>query len=280
MTVLRNDGRWDKSNVMYADGQVKLYDKHYRTAPAEAFHFIDYGLSALSRTALALRVPAHGVSDLADVFFDLSRAGALAGLEVQQRFYEVGSPTGLLDFEAWLQRQPKGLVILDRDGVLNRMRVDAQGAEDSPMADSEVEVFPWVPRALKAMCDAGFGLCIASNQPAAAKGKTTRAALEAVHRRVLAEATSAGARILSSHICWHRAKDRCSCRKPAPGLLQEALRAHPDHAWRGAWMVGDRATDVQAGEAAGVRTRLLTTAPGSNLEAFAAFLLSGQDHAP
>jgi histidinol phosphatase-like enzyme len=67
-----------------------------------------------------------------------------------------------------------GLVILDRDGVLNAMVVDAEhGTIDSPLHPSQVEVFPWVPRALARLAGLGFGLAIASNQPAAAKGKTT-----------------------------------------------------------------------------------------------------------
>jgi D-glycero-D-manno-heptose 1,7-bisphosphate phosphatase len=186
---------------------------------------------------------------------------------------------------------PSGLLILDRDGVLNRMLVDRGGLPESPLQESEVEVFPWVPAALKALCEADFGLSIATNQPAAAKGKATREALEAVHRRVLAQATADGAVILSSHICWHRAEDGCSCRKPKPGLLRDALEAHADYAKAGAWMVGDRPTDVLAGAAVAAKTALLgTLSPdlrvvlggttpdftGGNLEDFTRFLLMGR----
>jgi len=64
------------------------------------------------------------------------------------------------------------LIVLDRDGVLNRLLDNpAEPRPDSPMRPSEVEVFPWVPAVLRALTDAGFGLAIASNQPAAAKGR-------------------------------------------------------------------------------------------------------------
>jgi NDP-sugar pyrophosphorylase family protein len=105
MTVFRNDGRWDQSNVIL-DGQlVALYDKQRSTRPAADFHFIDYGLSALSRRVIADEIAAGVPADLAALFHALSVRGDLAGLEVGERFYEVGSPAGLEDFERWLARK-------------------------------------------------------------------------------------------------------------------------------------------------------------------------------
>jgi D-glycero-D-manno-heptose 1,7-bisphosphate phosphatase len=154
------------------------------------------------------------------------------------------------------------LIVLDRDGVLNRTVPNpAEPRPDSPMHAGEVSLFPWVPSTLRALTDAGFGLVIASNQPAAAKGKTTRAALEQAHARVLAEAQRDGARILSSHVCFHRAEDGCDCRKPRTGLLREAFMQHPSYAVGESWMVGDRAIDVLAGASFGLKTALLAGAP-------------------
>jgi D-glycero-D-manno-heptose 1,7-bisphosphate phosphatase len=150
------------------------------------------------------------------------------------------------------------LIVLDRDGVLNRTVPNpAEPRPDSPMHAGEVSIFPWVPPVLRALTDAGFGLCVASNQPAAAKGKTTRAALEQAHARVLDEAQRDGARILSSHVCYHRAEDGCDCRKPRTGLLREAFLQHPSYAIAESWMVGDRAADVLAGASFGLKTALL-----------------------
>ena len=165
------------------------------------------------------------------------------------------------------------LIVLDRDGVLNALIPNpAEPRPDSPMRASEVTVFPWVAGALRDLTRAGFGLVIASNQPAWAKGKTTRADLEAAHARVLAEAQAEGGVILSSHICYHRAEDRCACRKPALGLLEEAFAAHPGFAVDRSWMAGDRAPDVLAGAAFGLRTALLgeATVSGDERAALAA----------
>jgi histidinol-phosphate phosphatase family protein len=125
------------------------------------------------------------------------------------------------------------------------------------MRASEVEVFPWVPAVLRELTLAGFAIVVASNQPAAAKGKTTRADLEAAHAAVLAGAQAEGGVILSSHVCYHRAEDGCACRKPRTGLLDEAFALHAAFDRASSWMVGDKATDVLAGAAFGLRTALV-----------------------
>jgi len=101
MTVFRNAGRYDQSNAVFQDGQV-YYDKTRRSRPTADFEFIDYGLSALQRSVITRLVPEHGKHDLATVFHELSLSGQLAGLEVGQRFFEIGSHSGLADFEQWL----------------------------------------------------------------------------------------------------------------------------------------------------------------------------------
>jgi len=101
MTVFRNAGRWDQSNAVLDQGQV-FYDKTRRSRPAEDFQYIDYGLSALRRALVPRFVPEQGKHDLAAIFHELGKNGELAGFEVQQRFFEIGSPSGLSDFEQWL----------------------------------------------------------------------------------------------------------------------------------------------------------------------------------
>jgi NDP-sugar pyrophosphorylase family protein len=102
MTVFRNEGRWDTSNVIFDGRMVTLYDKQRRTRPAADFTFIDYGLSAMARSVVEVDIPPAGKVDLAEIYFALSKRGELAGLEVSERFYEIGSPAGLQDFEQWL----------------------------------------------------------------------------------------------------------------------------------------------------------------------------------
>jgi NDP-sugar pyrophosphorylase family protein len=114
MTVFRNEGRYDTSNVIFeasprtgghgipGAGKVVLYDKRRVTRPAADFAYIDYGLSALERRIVEEEVPSEGKADLAEVFFALSRRGQLAGLEIPERFHEIGSPEGLAELETWI----------------------------------------------------------------------------------------------------------------------------------------------------------------------------------
>jgi NDP-sugar pyrophosphorylase family protein len=95
MTVLANEDRWDKSNVLFSDGKLVEYNKR---APSPDMSHIDYGLSVVSAQVLTT-YPNNQAFDLADVYQALSIQGQLAGLEVNERFYEIGSHTGLKETE-------------------------------------------------------------------------------------------------------------------------------------------------------------------------------------
>jgi N-acetyl-alpha-D-muramate 1-phosphate uridylyltransferase len=98
MAILRNDDRWDRSNVFFADGVPLEYDKHSQRAD---MRYIDFGVCVLSAAALA-EYPHNAVIDLADICRSLSMRGQLAACEVFERFYEVGSLQGIADTERFL----------------------------------------------------------------------------------------------------------------------------------------------------------------------------------
>ena len=98
MTVYRNEDRLDRSNVLYADGRIVRYDKQNRTP--EMRH-IDYGLGVFRKSAFSGR-PDNDAFDLVAVYKDLLGNGNLAGFEVPDRFYEIGSPEGLEETRAHL----------------------------------------------------------------------------------------------------------------------------------------------------------------------------------
>jgi NDP-sugar pyrophosphorylase family protein len=104
MTVFHNEGRWDKSNVIFdeATGTIVLYDKTRSRRPVEEFRYIDYGISAMRRSVVESEIPSGERCDLAEVFGELSRRGEVAGLRIRERFYEIGSPEGLADLETLL----------------------------------------------------------------------------------------------------------------------------------------------------------------------------------
>ncbi|HEV2327166.1 MAG TPA: nucleotidyltransferase family protein [Verrucomicrobiae bacterium] len=99
MTVYRNEGKFDASNVVFADGEVKIYDKKLKLPE---MHYIDYGLSLFKAGVFDAYAPDQ-VFDLAEVMAKLVREKQLAGFQVTERFYEIGSHAGLAELESLLQ---------------------------------------------------------------------------------------------------------------------------------------------------------------------------------
>ena len=98
MTIFRNEGKWDASNVEYEAGTILAYSKKNRTP---RMRHIDYGLGVFRAQAFQ-NLPAHVACDLADLYRDLLQRKQLAAFEVHERFYEIGSPAGLQDTAEFL----------------------------------------------------------------------------------------------------------------------------------------------------------------------------------
>jgi NDP-sugar pyrophosphorylase family protein len=98
MAVFRNQGRWDTSNVEFADGMVRVYDKDLRS---EAMHYIDYGVGLFTAGLFEGRA---GAFDLAEIYREEARRGELRGWEAKERFYEIGSPSGLAELNGLLEK--------------------------------------------------------------------------------------------------------------------------------------------------------------------------------
>jgi NDP-sugar pyrophosphorylase family protein len=99
MTVLENSNQWDKSNILFRDGRIEIYDKKHATP--EMKH-IDYGLIFLHRSSVE-PYPLDKPFDLTDVFQKLIAEKRMAGYEVFKRFYEIGTPSALAETEAYLR---------------------------------------------------------------------------------------------------------------------------------------------------------------------------------
>jgi NDP-sugar pyrophosphorylase family protein len=98
MTVFRNEGKWDTSNVEFEAGKIVAYSKTDRTP---RMRYIDYGLGVFRAEAFR-DLPAGKVCDLTELYTDLLRRKQLAAFEVQERFYEIGSPEGLRETAEFL----------------------------------------------------------------------------------------------------------------------------------------------------------------------------------
>ena len=152
-------------------------------------------------------------------------------------------------------------VILDRDGVLNREADDGGYVLDPSQ-------FFWLPGALEALAmlrRAGVYLSVATNQSGVGRGLMTLAQLEAVHDRMRAEASRSGATLDTVVFCLHAPEAQCACRKPAPGLIHEALSRSGIPAQE-SLVVGDSWRDLEAASRAGVKAALVRTGKGRETE--------------
>ena len=99
LTVIRNDDRWDRSNVLCVNGRIVRYSKEHRTAD---MRHIDYGLAVMSADVFRGYIDGDPL-DLARVYEGLAVRGELAAYEVSERFYEIGTPSGLIETRQHLE---------------------------------------------------------------------------------------------------------------------------------------------------------------------------------
>jgi D-glycero-D-manno-heptose 1,7-bisphosphate phosphatase len=138
-------------------------------------------------------------------------------------------------------------VFLDRDGVLNEAVV-RDGKPYPPATAADVVVLDGVVDACRRLHDDGWLLIVVTNQPDIARGTTTSAAVDAINAAVVADLP-----VDEVVVCAHDDPDRCSCRKPAPGMLTDAAARWDIDLARCA-LVGDRWRDIEAGQRAGTTT--------------------------
>jgi D-glycero-D-manno-heptose 1,7-bisphosphate phosphatase len=149
-------------------------------------------------------------------------------------------------------------VFLDRDGVLNRSILRGN-VTHPPSTLEEFEFLPGVHQATRRLATAGFALVVVTNQPDVARGIQTRAQVEQMNALIRESLP-----VLDVLTCYHDSGDNCDCRKPRPGMLTGAARRWGLDLSR-SFMVGDRWSDVAAGQAAGCQALLVLT-PQSELE--------------
>lgn len=160
---------------------------------------------------------------------------------------------------------PRPAIFLDRDGVV---------IEDAHYLSSpeQVRLIPGSADAIAALNRGGWPVVVVTNQSGVARGLFTADTVRAVHARLSEQLAGYGARVDAYYFCPHfptaeveAYRSECGCRKPKPGMLLRAaadLNLDPDRSW----MVGDRASDLEAGAAAGARTVLVRTGYGATVD--------------
>jgi D-glycero-D-manno-heptose 1,7-bisphosphate phosphatase len=150
------------------------------------------------------------------------------------------------------------LLILDRDGTLNRSRDDYVASPD------EWEALPGALEAVARLNQGGWRVVLATNQSGIGRGLFDMASLNAIHTKMHRQLAAAGARVDAVFLCPHAPEDACGCRKPAPGLFTQigvryGVPLTTVHA------AGNALRHVRAAAAAGCRTHLLMTGKSEHL---------------
>ena len=153
----------------------------------------------------------------------------------------------------------RGLVILDRDGVIN------QDSAEFVKSSDEWRPLPGSIEAIAALSKAGYTVAVASNQSGIARGLLDRQALRNMHRKLRRLVAARAGRIDRIVYCPHGPDEGCDCRKPNPGLFERLARRY-DVTLDGVPAVGDSLRDLQAAAAAGATPILVRTGNGRRTE--------------
>jgi D-glycero-D-manno-heptose 1,7-bisphosphate phosphatase len=151
------------------------------------------------------------------------------------------------------------LVILGRDGILNVFR------DDHVKAPQE-----WIPidgalEAVARLNQAGWHAVLATNQSGIGRGLVDMSSLNAIHRHMMESLHAKGGRIDAVFICPHVPEDRCTCRKPLPGLMMQVASRYGIDDLSRVPMVCDTARDLQAARAAGCEPHVVRTGRAAHL---------------
>ncbi len=142
------------------------------------------------------------------------------------------------------------VVLLDRDGVINRDR------PGSVCELGQFEMLPGAADAISRLSHAGYQVIVVTNQACVGRGDLSPEELTRIHRMLDQEVNAAGGHLAAILVCPHTDADGCACRKPKPGLIEQA-RARYAFEPGDTWMVGDSMRDVEAALSAGCRPALV-----------------------
>jgi len=151
----------------------------------------------------------------------------------------------------------RGIVVLDRDGTIN--------VERHYLADpAQVELIDGAAAGLRHLRDLGLELIVVTNQSGVGRGYFTEDTLAAIHERLVECLAAEGVELGGIYVCPHIPADGCRCRKPGPAPLEQAARERGFDP-REAFVIGDKASDVELGRRAGSTTLLVRTGYGAEV---------------
>lgn len=163
---------------------------------------------------------------------------------------------------AWPERVKKGAAVptafIDRDGTLNRDRAGAYITRPS-----QLKLYAGAPAALKLIAAKGYRIVVLTNQSGVARGYMTLSGSVAINLKLVRDLRLQGARVDAVYFCPHGPGENCACRKPATGLIREAVKDSPADMAR-SFVAGDKDSDLRLAKKAGLKGYLVLTGQGKS----------------
>lgn len=148
----------------------------------------------------------------------------------------------------------RSAVFVDRDGTIN--------SDPGYLSDPDAfELLPYTGEGMRLLQKNGFALVVISNQSGVGRGLITIPQLLEIHERMKSKLREEGVKLDGIYYCPHHPDEGCSCRKPSPRLVMDAVGSL-DLDLGSSYFVGDMVTDVQTGKGAGLKTVLVLTGAG------------------
>ena len=248
VTIYTNKDNFTKSNIKVDDnGYVTLYDRERKEKNLSG---VEIGFYIINKKVLDI-IPNTNLCFEKEIMPQLIHKKQLAGYLTDHRYYSISKIERLPITEKFLK--PKKVIFLDRDGVINKKAPKA----DYVKCWDEFEFLPGSVEAITLLTKKGYELYIISNQAGIARGMMTTNDLEEIHKNMTNEIEKKGGKILGIYYCPHGWDEGCECRKPKPGMFFQAAREHHFDLTKTVF-IGDDERDAEAGEAAGVKTILVS----------------------
>jgi len=230
--------------VLDEEGIVQRYDNQR----GEDRPYVEIGYMVVERDRVLPWLPKPDCS-FSEALRDMGSQQQISAWVQLDAYHSISDPDRWKAAERYLQ--PKKILLLDRDGVINEKAAKGEYVNCW-------EEFRWIERtrdSLRQLSKMGFRFIVISNQAGIARGMTSPEEVERIHRKMVETLTAEGIEILQVYVCPHHWEDNCDCRKPKPGMLFQASRDHLFRLDRTVF-VGDDPRDMEAAENAGCASLL------------------------
>lgn len=248
VTVYENTDNYTKNNIYVNDyGIVETYDKLQK---AHNLNGVDIGYFVINKSVLN-NLPNENFSFEKFIFPKLIKEKQLAGFLTKHKYYGLSNLERIPEIKKFLK--PKKIVLLDRDGVINKRPKKANYVKSV----NEFILLPKAIEALKVLTKKKYQIYLISNQAGIARKLMSEKNLIEIHKYFLKICRENDIKISGIYYCPHGWDENCACRKPKPGMLFQAAKEHYFDLTKTIF-IGDDQRDMETGKAANSKTILVT----------------------